>query len=336
MRLIVFGLFTALLCATASAQSAASYGPMLEGFDYPYPVERFEFESQRQRLEMAYMDVRPQTPNGRTIVLLHGKNFCGATWEATITVLRERGWRVVVPDQIGFCKSSKPAVYQFTLHQLAANTRALLLKLGIERAVIMGHSMGGMLATRFAITFPESTQALLLVNPIGLENWEAQGVPYQTIDQWLANEQRTSAKSIREYQRTTYYAGTWEPRFDRWVNMLAGMYAGPGREQVMWNQALTSDMVFTQPVVDELSRIRAPTVLFIGEKDNTAIGKAAASAEVKARIGNYAELGAHAARAIPNGRLVPFPQLGHSPQIQDPRRFHEALGRELERLFPSR
>jgi pimeloyl-ACP methyl ester carboxylesterase len=334
MRRVLFGLFAAIFCSATSAQSIQTYGPMLEGFEYPHPVQRFRFESQQQPLEMAYMDVKPVRSNGRAIVLLHGKNFCGATWEATIDVLREQGWRVVVPDQIGFCKSSKPESYQFTLHQLAANTHALMTKLGIERAVIMGHSMGGMLATRFALTFPQATQALLLVNPIGLENWEAQGVPYQTVDQWLANEQRTSAESIREYQRTTYYAGRWEPRVDRWVNMLAGMYAGPGRKQVMWNQALTSDMVFTQPVVDEFPRIQVPTVLFIGQKDNTAIGKAAASTEVKARVGNYAELGARAAKAIPNARLVSFPELGHSPQIQDPQRFHEALARELDRLFP--
>ena len=335
MRTTALWLFMCLFCTSVHAQTSTSYGAMLEGFDYPYPVQRFEFETQRQRLSMAYMDVQPQTPNGKVIVLLHGKNFCGATWDSTIGVLRERGWRVVVPDQIGFCKSSKPAAYQFTLHQLAANTRALLQKLGIEQAVIMGHSMGGMLAMRFAITFPEATQGLILVNPIGLEDWQAQGIPYQTVDQWLAGEQRTTATTIRDYQRATYYAGMWEPRFDRWVNMLAGMYAGPGREQVMWNQALASDMIFTQPVVYELPRIRAPTILFIGAKDTTAIGKAAAPAAVKDRVGRYAELGPRAAQQIPDARLVMFAELGHSPQIQDPDRFHRALVDELERMQAS-
>ncbi|CAM6108427.1 unnamed protein product [Calypogeia fissa] len=77
-------------------------------FTYPWPVLLYKFNSQNQRLEMAYMDVCPTTPNGHTIVLLHGKNFCGATWNQTAIVLLEAGYRVVIPDQIGFCKSSKP------------------------------------------------------------------------------------------------------------------------------------------------------------------------------------------------------------------------------------
>jgi pimeloyl-ACP methyl ester carboxylesterase len=84
--------------------------------------------------------VRPSQPSGKTVVLLHGKNFCGATWEETIGPLRDAGYRVVVPDQVGFCKSTKPQAYQFGLHQLAANTHALLESIGVERPVVVGHS----------------------------------------------------------------------------------------------------------------------------------------------------------------------------------------------------
>jgi len=325
-------LFGPLPAMAQPANGTPHYGARLEGFTYPFPTQDFALNSQQQMLSMGYMDIRPERPNGRSIVLLHGKNFCGATWEATIIALRDQGWRVIAPDQIGFCRSSKPEGYQFSLHQLAANTNALLHSLGIERAVVMGHSMGGMLAARYALTYPDETEALVMVNPIGLEDWEAEGVPYQTVDQWLAGERKTTAEGIRNYQRSTYYAGHWEARYDRWVNMLAGMYAGPDREAVMWNQALTSDMVFTQPVVKDFPRIRVPTLLLIGEKDNTAIGKAAAPPEVRQRIGNYAELGPRTAKAIPNARLVRFPELGHSPQIQEPERFHEALLRELPSL----
>ena len=89
------------------ADPGPAYGPELEGFDYPWPVVRYRFRSQNQELEMAYMDVKPARPNGRTAVLLHGKNFCAATWQATITALTDAGYRVIAPDQIGFCKSSK-------------------------------------------------------------------------------------------------------------------------------------------------------------------------------------------------------------------------------------
>ena len=87
---------------------------------------------------MAYMDVKPAAPNGGTVVLLHGKNFCAATWQDTIGALSEAGYRVIAPDQIGFCKSTKPAHYQYSFQQLAGNTHALLASLGIGHAPSSG------------------------------------------------------------------------------------------------------------------------------------------------------------------------------------------------------
>lgn len=63
-------------------------------------------KSQQQTLEMAYMDVRPERANGTAVLLLHGKNFSGAYWERTIRALTAGGYRVIVPDQIGFGSSS--------------------------------------------------------------------------------------------------------------------------------------------------------------------------------------------------------------------------------------
>jgi hypothetical protein len=63
----------ALVAATLSAYSAETYGPELEGFEYPHEVKRLPLTSQRQDLSMAYMDVRPERPNGKVAVLLHGK-----------------------------------------------------------------------------------------------------------------------------------------------------------------------------------------------------------------------------------------------------------------------
>src|SRR5258708_37053482 len=142
-----------IFSSTVSADTP-SYGPELQGFPYPYPVAQFDFPSQRQTLHMAYMDVRPKIANGRTAVLLHGKNFCAATWQGTIDVLSAAGYRVIAPDQIGFCKSSKPERYQYTFQQLARNTHALLASLGIKTATLIAHSTGGMIAVRYALMYP--------------------------------------------------------------------------------------------------------------------------------------------------------------------------------------
>lgn len=312
----------------------ASADSMLSAFEYPYPVSRYSFASQGQALSMAYMDVAPSgaAANGRTVVLLHGKNFCGATWEGVIGPLAAAGYRVVVPDQVGFCKSTKPATYQMSFHQLAANTRSLLGEIGITRPILVGHSMGGMLAVRYALSFPDDTSALVLVNPIGLEDWSAKGVPGRTIDALLEGERKTNASAIRSYQQKTYYDGRWRPEFDRWVDMLASMYAGPDRERTALSQARASDMIFWQPVVHEFPRLSVPTVLMIGERDTTAIGKDRAPPEIAATLGRYPELARDAERRIPKARLVTFPKLGHAPHIEEPGKFNAALLAELGRL----
>jgi pimeloyl-ACP methyl ester carboxylesterase len=315
----------------ARADDAPSYGPQLEGFDYPWPVSHFRFESQGADLDMAYMDVQPAKPNGEAVVLLHGKNFCAATWRETIGVLSEKGYRVIAPDQIGFCKSTKPEHYQFTFQQLAANTHALLASLGVSRATIVGHSTGGMLGIRYALMYPSDVAQLVLVDPIGLEDWKAKGVPWQSVDAWKQQELKTTADSIRAYERTTYYAGSWDPSYEPWVQMLAGLYRGPGRELVAWNSALLYDMIYTQPVVYELGELQMPVLLMIGDKDTTAIGRALAPPAVRATLGDYPALGKAAAAAIPHARLVEFPELGHAPQIQAPEVFHKAL---IEGLTP--
>src|SRR5258708_10673835 len=63
----------------------------------------------------------------------------------------------------------------------------------------------------------------------------------------------------------------------------------------------------------------------IGDKDTTAIGKDLAPASVRPTLGNYPALGKAAAARFPQARLIEFPDLGHSPQIQAPARFHAAL-----------
>lgn len=189
--------------AQANGNDGPAYGPELQGFDYPYPVARFALTSQRQVVRMAYMDVHPPHPNGRTAVLLHGKNFCSATWKQTIDVLTNAGYRVIAPDQIGFCKSTKPGHYQYSFQQLARNTHALLVALGVPRATLIAHSTGGMLAVRYALMYPRKTEQLVLVNPIGLEDWKAKGVPSISIDDWYARELKTSADGIRRYEQNT-------------------------------------------------------------------------------------------------------------------------------------
>jgi pimeloyl-ACP methyl ester carboxylesterase len=308
----------------AQGRAAAALDPELTNYRYPFPVRLYEAETQGQRLRMAYMDVAAGKPGGRTVVLLHGKNFSGAYWEPTIRALTAEGYRVVVPDQIGFGKSSKPASYQFSFQALAANTRALLDSLGVERFALVGHSMGGMLAARMALMYPERVERLALVNPIGLEDWKLVA-PYRTVEENFAQELRATPESIKEYQRVNYFGGEWKPEYDALTEILAGWTRHPDYRRVAWNAALTSDMIFTQPVVYEFGQLRPPTLLVIGQRDRTAIGKDRVPKETAARMGDYPSLGKAAARRIPGARLVEIGEAGHLPQVDSFPKYIRAL-----------
>ncbi|MGV3525466.1 MAG: alpha/beta fold hydrolase [Candidatus Sericytochromatia bacterium] len=299
-------------------------GSLLAGFDYPFPVQQLQLEMPHGTETMAYMDVQPRRPNGKSVLLLHGKNFNGAYWEATARALTQAGYRVVIPDQIGFGKSSRPTEMPYSFQLLARHTAQLLAHLKLEKVTVTGHSMGGMLATRFALMYPAQTEKLVLINPIGLEDWKAKGVPYQPLEAAIASEKNQTPEKLQAYQQQNYYGGTWSPAYARWLAPLVLQLNSPALPQIAWNAALTAEMIFTQPVVYELPLLRVPTLLIIGQRDRTAIGRERAPAALRERLGNYPELGKAAARAIPNAQLAELDDVGHLPQIEAFPRFWQA------------
>ena len=322
IRLFPALLIMILFAATAPAQTPEPLGIAMENYDYPYPVEYSTFTIEGQDVRMAYMDVMPTgDANGRAVLLLHGKNFFGAYWKETISFLIERGYRVVAPDQIGFGKSSKPNIH-YSFHRLARHTKDLLAELGIDRVTVVGHSMGGMLATRFALMYPETTERLVLENPIGLEDYRLK-VPYTPIEQAYENILSYTESGLRAYHQT-YYA-EWQEAYDEYVMVhfrwtLSGEYP-----RLAMASALTFEMVYTQPVVYEFPQVQAPTLVVIGQEDRTTLGRGQVSDDVLATLGQYPELGRRTAEAIPEATLIELDGVGHIPHFEATERFHEAL-----------
>jgi pimeloyl-ACP methyl ester carboxylesterase len=317
--------------AAASASSSGAIDPEASNYDYPYPVRFFSFDAQRQPLRMAYLDVSPGAPaNGKTVLLLHGKNFSAAHWKSTIEVLSASGFRVIAPDQIGFGKSSKPESHQYSFAGLASYTRELLRSLTIERALVVGHSMGGMLATRYALLFPDAVEKLALVNPIGLEDYGAL-VPYRPVDFWYRRELENTPEKIRDYQKVSYFAGNWRPEYEALIELLAGWTRHPNYRRVAWASALTYEMILTQPVVHDFPRLQVPTRLIIGLRDRTALGKDLLPPERRDELGRYDRLAERTARAIPGAELVALDGVGHLPQVEAFDRYRDALLEFLQR-----
>lgn len=335
--LLVVGAISAPVNAQPDADAnthATALGSALETYPYPHAVQFLSLDIEGEVARMAYMDVPARRAgNGHSVVLLHGKNFYGSYWDGTIDALTEAGFRVVVPDQIGFGKSSKPdIVYSFDL--LAANTARLLEHLNIKQAAVVGHSMGGMLAVRFARSYPGMTSHLVLENPIGLEDYRFKVSPRTTEEIFRQEMEGGDPAKIREFIKR--YVVDWKPEYERFVEVRARL--AQSGEYPRWAKAsaLTYQMIYQQPVRHEFSLIEAPTLLVIGQQDRTTLGRGQLAPEVLNTLGQYPQLGRAAAKDIHGAKLVELDNVGHIPHLESPQRFHDALLDFLKAEQPKR
>ncbi|MBO9684010.1 MAG: alpha/beta hydrolase [Flavisolibacter sp.] len=307
-------ILTLLLCVTTLIATAQS-------LNYPYPVHFLPLNIEQQPVKMAYMDVPSSKPNGKAVLLLHGKNFNGYYWKDVITFLTDNGYRVVVPDQVGWGRSDKPNIH-YSFHLLAANTKKLLDTLEIQRVNVIGHSMGGMVATRFALMFPKTVEKLIYENPIGLEDYKT-FVPYRSVNEQYNSELKASFESLKNYQQTYY--PQWKPEYDQYVTAQYEALQIPDFKTATWASALTYQMIYEQPVVYEFKNIKAPTLIIIGQEDRTVVGKNLLSKELVAQHGNYPQLGKWLQSQIRNSKLTELKGVGHIPHIQSLPAFKDAV-----------
>ena len=261
---------------------------------------------------MAYMDAAPANPNGQTVILFHGKNFNGYYWKDVAASLTKAGFRVVIPDQIGWGKSDKPNIH-YSFHLLALNSKKLLDALGVKNAIVIGHSIGGMLAVRFTLMYPDTVSKLILENPLGLEDYRT-FVPYQTFEDALKSEQTQTYQSIKKYQQTYY--PVYKPEYEQYVQAQAESLIRPDFPQAAIANALTSLMAYEQPVCYEFKNIKTPTLLLIGQADRTVLGKNRLAKEAQDKYGQYPELGRKLHSDIENSKLIELEGVGHIPHVQ--------------------
>lgn len=305
----------------AAAQPAEPLGIALEGFAYPYPVSFLPLTRDGEAQRLAYMDVGPQgAANGRTVLLLHGRNFPSSYWAPVIAALTGAGYRVVAPDQLGFGKSSKP-VGPFTFDRMAADTVALLDALSLRRVDVVAHSMGGMLAVRLARNAPERVNSLVLEAPIGLEDYRF-SVPPVSDAELLRREGALTADAYRRQLMTTQSISLPESAIEPFVEIRERV-KGSG-EYPRWLQSFVNSYqaIWGQPVVHEIPLIQAPTLFLIGGNDHNAPGKPFAPPELAAKMGRNADNARSLATRMPNGRAEVFDGIGHLVHMEATDRFN--------------
>ncbi|MGR4927397.1 alpha/beta fold hydrolase [Bradyrhizobium sp. CAR08] len=328
IRLLPAVLCTALLAAPLTSHAADTaprepYGIALEGFAYPYPVHLLPLTNDGEQLSMAYMDVPPAQPNGRTVVLLHGRNFPSSYWAPVIKMLSEAGFRVVVPDQIGFGKSSKP-IGELHFDNLARNTIALLDYLKIDKAEIVAHSLGGMLGVRIARAFPDRVAHLVLTAPIGLEDYRLY-VPPTPTEKIIETEHKLTAEGYRKQLQTNYAIKLPAEAITPFIDARFNIKGSP--DYPRWLRAFVSSgqMIYREPVAHEIALITEPTLFIMGADDHNAPGRLSAPEALRAKMGENAELAKALAAKMPNARAEVIPDTGHLVFLEAPEKYRELV-----------
>jgi pimeloyl-ACP methyl ester carboxylesterase len=291
------------------SEPPAGWGPMsinLEDVPYPHAVKYLSFTLEGQDVRLAYMDVAPTaTPNGKSVILLHGMNFFGETWTSTIEVLRKAGYRAIAIDQIGYGRSSKPILH-YTISTHANNTKRLLDHLGIARTDIVTHSMGGMVASRFAASYPDAVENLAMINQIGLTDTRAARPARETAEVYKAALARSYAEIVKGMR--AYYVN-WKPEYMKYVKIHYGWTLSGDWPHMAMVRALQQQAIANDPVVYDWPHIKARTLVIGGEKDGP----------------NYPVLARRVADTVQNGQVYIIPNVGHNPQFEAPDKLFPAL-----------
>ncbi len=299
-------------------------GIALEGFDYPYPVQFMPVTIEGEDLRLAYMDVAPsEAASGRTVVLLHGRNFPSSYWQPTIKILAAAGYRVVVPDQIGFGKSSKPG-FAYSFDAMARTTVALLDRLAVNHFDLVGHSMGGMLAVRLARAYGERIDHLVLYSPIGLEDYRLY-VPPVTDEDLAERERSLTADGYRKQLMTNYAISLPTSAVEPYVQLREAIRSSGEYPRWLKSFFASYQMIYAQTVAHEIALIDRPTLFIMGGEDHNAPGRPYAPAPLRAKMGHNAALAQSLATQMSNARVVVFEGIGHLAHLEAESKFNATL-----------
>ncbi len=260
---------------------------------------------------------------GPDVVLIHGMINSSRHWEQVARRLAQ-SYRVIAPDLIGHGDAATPRG-DYSLGAHAASIRDLLATIGVERATIVGHSLGGGVAMQFFYQFPQRTERLGLISSGGLGHTvspllRAAALPGSATLLRLATRPRVvgglagaGAKLRQRGNGTGVYLQA--------VARALGPLQEDGSRRAFL-QTLRSVIDVEGQKVSARDRLyllgEMPTLVVWGERDRTI----------------PVEHGREAAAEIPNCRFVTLPRAAHFPNLEDPEGLAAALWDWLETTDP--
>jgi len=246
--------------------------------------------------------------NGPAVLLIHGFGFSLHTWEAWAPLLEDR-FRVVSLDLPGFGLTGPDPTGDYSDERSIAVLAALMDRLRIERAAVVGSSMGGRIAWRFAAAEPARVSKLVLMAPDGFATMcREYGRPPERLPLLLRLLPYTAPKPLLSGAMRNAYAVPGVLT-DVVVDRYHAMLLAPGVRRAILDRVLQSSLLQPEPI---LATIRVPVLLLWGERDGAVPASHAPDYE----------------RTLSDVRTVILPGIGHVPMEEAP----EVSAREL-RLF---
>lgn len=291
----IFFIFAMLLAFLASASAQT-----------PQPA-RAEKEVRIYGQKIRYVEAG----SGPAVILLHGLGGNSANWTLNINPLAAQ-YRVIVPDQVGFGQSDKPLI-NYRVGTYVDFLDRLYSELKIERATLVGNSMGGWIAALYTIAHPGRVERLVLVDAAGF-------APPKGFDvKELAGLNPSTREGMRALASRVIYNKQLYSSDDAIDLMLAQrMAAGDGYTI----QSLIESIARREDMLDgRLSVIRKPTLLIWGRQDG---------------LTPLAQFGQRFKREIAGAKLIIFDQCGHVPMVEKAAEFNAALLKFLASTTPVR
>lgn len=240
--------------------------------------------------------------SGLAVVFAHGHPFDHTMWEPQVGALSWK-YRVITPDLRGYGASEVPDADTITLETIAADIRALLGHLHIDRAVVVGLSMGGQVAMAFADLFPERLAGLVLAATFA-EGETREGVAARrAMAERFVNEGSVLPGSEMLPRLLAPASVKRDPELAVKVFTMIAKAPPAGAAAALRGRALRKDYV------EALRKVEAPALIVVGTEDKYV------TLERAERM--------HA--SISGSRLEIFDGIGHMPNIEAPERFNALL-----------
>jgi pimeloyl-ACP methyl ester carboxylesterase len=314
---------TAFLAAIAGC--APKYGHLapLEPaqLETPLPVQHIEV----QGVDIAYIDSGERGQRDVPVVFIHGLSSTMGYWDYQVDPVAQ-GRRVLALDLPGFGASGRPDA-PYTPPWYADLVVDWLDALGIGRAVLVGHSMGGQVSLTVALDHPDTVDRLVLAAPAGIETFPPGAAAWMKSHWTDRRAMQATEGELRAVFETMVFNrpdAHVEKLLEERVRM-AGTAAFAGTS-VAVSRCVAG--MLDHPVFDRLPTLRVPTLIVYGTDDRMIPNPAFTGGRTRA----IAERGR---AAIPGSELVLLPGAGHTVMHDDPAGFNEALVSFLDRTAAS-